>query len=107
MLKRLLCIVLGFAATAAHAGDTFAVVGPAGLTCGTYLETSADNRRMFGWWLAGFVSGQNAAKNREQSPDLATAQAWVDNWCRSHALDQFAFAAVKLDEELDLRAKAR
>ena len=31
----------------------------------------------------------------------------LDEYCRTHALDPFVVAAVKLDEELDRRAKTR
>jgi hypothetical protein len=110
MLNRLLYIMLALAATAAHAGnDVFAASGPGNLTCGAYLAADEHERNVYGWWLSGFITGANSAKGRKTAlaADAKAGQAWVDEYCRAHALDLFVMAAVKLDEELDRRARIR
>ena len=77
------------------------------MSCGAYLKEAAENPSAcsaYGFWIAGFVTGANAAKDRMTSTDAPAAQAWVDNYCRENPLDLFVMATVRLDEELDRRA---
>jgi hypothetical protein len=104
----LLIALIVIAGTAQAAGKPFAFAGLGDLSCGKYLHEPDEKRAIHGWWLAGFVSGANSTKGRQttESGDAEAAQAWVDEYCRTHPLDNFVQAAVKLDEELDRRAKA-
>jgi hypothetical protein len=87
-------------------GGEFAVVGLNQLTCGKYVQDLASNqsaKAMYGWWIAGFITGTNLVKDRITTSDVPAHEVWLKNYCERNLLDPFIKAAIKLHETLDKR----
>lgn len=75
-----------------------------GLTsCGSWTaaKTEGWHRDAYISWLAGFLSGINAAGvgrygNAVQGTDMNGLIGWVDNYCAAHPLDNVSAAAENL-----------
>jgi hypothetical protein len=72
-------------------------------SCGTWTANRADRRKEPDWlhevsWVLGFLSGAGYMGTREgfdplRGVDAAAVQAWLDNYCRVHPLENLADAA--------------
>jgi hypothetical protein len=61
-------------------------------------------------WLAGYLSGLNAAPHATardplSGTDAKALMAWIDNYCAANPLDALIIAAGKLMDELRVRAQ--
>jgi hypothetical protein len=60
---------------------------------------------VYGWWVAGFVSGTNLVKGRITSTDNAAHDAWLKKYCEDNPLENFMAAAIGLNKALDKKMK--
>ena len=84
------------------------VYGVTGLTCGKYMtdiDSSSDLKKIYSWWVAGFVTGTNLEKDRILKTDNTAHEAWLKQYCEKNPLDEFMVAVIKLNDELDKRKK--
>jgi hypothetical protein len=101
-MRFLIGLVLSLACVEANAG--YSAFGMLELSCGRYVSEINGNERtktVYGWWLAGFVTGTNLVKDRIVSTDTAGYEAWVKKYCEEHPLETFQKAVIELDKELD------
>lgn len=60
-------------------------------------------------WIAGFLSGYNAASYGRDflasKPDAAAIHNWIDNHCNNNPLDDLSRAVTALKDELLARAR--
>lgn len=93
-------------AAAAPAEPKTAVIYGIGLnTCGQWLEKRRDpvTDIALGAWLGGFMTGRPVVRAGAEAPRLRDMTLWIDNYCRSHSLDEVAQAAEALTTELQSR----
>jgi hypothetical protein len=62
------------------------------------------------YWLMGFVSGRNwfepsANGGVRSANDPQALEAWVDEYCKAHPLDNLVAASLKLVDELRRRER--
>jgi hypothetical protein len=79
-------------------------------SCGTFIKADQLKKAVFLIWALGFMTGVNSVAAGDQrtvgtsfSPDAATV--WLEKYCRDHALDHFADAALALRDEFAKREK--
>ncbi len=68
-------------------GDLISVFGMDNMSCGKYVQDITSNLQasnVYGWWIAGFVTGTNVVKGRRTSTDNATHEAWLKKYCQDH-----------------------
>jgi hypothetical protein len=108
MLKRraayIVILNLLFTGIANVEGASFSVFGMHGLSCGKYIQditTNPEAANVYNWWVAGFVTGTNLAKERATSTDNAAHEAWLKKYCQENPLDTFVKAAIELNKALN------
>ena len=103
-MRYALVVLTAILAQAAFAGDEFSGFGISQLSCSKYLSQISSNAKFenaYSWWVAGFITGTNLARNRVISTDNEAHTAWLKQYCEAHPHDPFADAAIELDRELD------
>ena len=83
------------------------------ITCGEFLTDSPHTQASDTEWVLGYISGRNreAPAGRRMAgtsftaPDSVTA--WLQNYCRTHALNHLVEAADELRTEFLLREGPR
>ena len=105
---RSLLATLALCVLAASPSYAFTVLGAGAVSCGKWTQQRQNRNDMqIGGWALGFVSGANAMETNIdflEAPDADAVLAWVDNYCRSHPLDQVSTALVHLVIELEQQA---
>jgi hypothetical protein len=82
------------------------------ITCGDFLADNRNTQELDASWVLGYISGRN-----RNSPDgyrtagssyttSASITAWLQNYCRGHALDRLFMAGEELRNEF-LRREAK
>jgi hypothetical protein len=76
------------------------------ITCGEFLSDNPQTQSADAEWVLGYISG----RNRESPPGSRfvgtsfrtpeSITAWLQNYCRTHALNEFIQAADALRDEL-------
>jgi hypothetical protein len=104
-MRRLLLLLTALAVVVltgpARAG--YHLVGVGASSCGTWLADRADTRNMPSLntqsWVLGFLSGVGFMGNGFdplQGLDANAVTAWLDNYCRTHSLENLGKAAGAL-----------
>jgi hypothetical protein len=106
-------IMLVAASLEASAQDRI-IFGEAGTSCRTWTQARQTKSRKAGLsaqWVAGYLSGSNVEADHPADVLVGTnfdgLMAWIDNYCRANPLDLVGTAALKLFDELKLRAQRR
>lgn len=90
------------------------ILGWGNVSCGDWLETRAGAAQPFTlenasihWteagyvsWVQGFLSGLSTEGPPREPPGLASIEAWLDNHCRAHPLDDLWRSTLDLDFDL-------
>jgi hypothetical protein len=108
------------ASTSVSSAQEAQALGAGGQLCGEWTTerqkasaTQSASGTLWGQsqWILGYVSAMNLAlaphTNFAEGLKGSAMLAWVDNYCRSHALDQLATAASALVLELRHRATTK
>jgi hypothetical protein len=96
-------LVTGTALWAQRSTATYTVFGPGVLSCGRWVaehEKKSNESLDQLIWVTGFVSGYEYASAVDMKADSDAMRLWVDNYCRSHPLENIANAAEALVREL-------
>ena len=99
-------IVVTSSAFATHQGpapDHYTVFGVGNRSCGAWLEERRKDSILsysYMHWLTGFLSGVGWKGDDVRTVDAAAMNAWIDNYCRTHPLENIAKAAQELAIEL-------
>jgi hypothetical protein len=91
-----------------HGQGRITVLGSGTISCGNWLELRrADQAGPVGNWTNGYLTGrQDGASMRltdSQTGDFAGRNAWIDQYCQSHPIDELLEASRALFQAL--RAK--
>ena len=93
-----LLIALLLPATRASAQATVFI----NISCAKYVEDTAlePSSHAYNWFVAGYLSATNLAKNRDSPTDTATYRVWLTTYCQQKPFDNFLQALTALDEHL-------
>lgn len=104
-MKLIVAFVLIAHSLTATATESISVIGTGTLSCGVWLENSksSEARALYTQWVVGFLSAHNYYLSNKQAsvPDLSTAGAWLDSYCRKNPLHMVISAAAALVEASD------
>ena len=88
----------------------FSVLSNGQDSCGEFLAGNPQHQQLDLVWILGFISGANSrgatASEREVGSSLRdpfAVQAWVQQYCRTHAFDYLPQAAEALRNEFAKR----
>jgi hypothetical protein len=99
----LLVAVLSVSSAVSAADRVFSIYGVHDLSCGKYVQDVNNNpqaKSAYGWWVAGFISGLNVARERFTTTDNQAHDLWLLKYCNEHPLEPFITAAAGLDSAL-------
>lgn len=99
--------------TSAIAQAPFMVLSNGQDSCGQFLAANDAKKMIDVEWILGFLSGQNSLAQGNSRMvgrsvhDIQAIAAWMQEFCRSHALDYMPAAAEALRTELSERESDR
>jgi hypothetical protein len=83
------------------------IVGHGAVSCGEWTQNRGDKFLAIvdESWVAGYLSGYSiwSTDDYPKLPDAAARAAWMNNYCRSHPLDQIHQSVNQLIFELQRR----
>jgi len=98
----LVCTIL--TATNTHAEGQYKTFGAGVKSCGDFVKSKGSMRNLYVQWILGFLtamdvrdvvaSGKDSAMPLEAS--VNAYELWMDNYCKGHALESVANAAINL-----------
>lgn len=101
-MKAIVTVILLAHSLTATATESISVIGTGTLSCGVWLENSKspEARALYTQWVVGFLSAHNYYLSNKQAsvPDLSTAGAWLDSYCRKNPLHMVISASAALVE---------
>lgn len=105
------CMIV-FASKAVVAEEGYVILSNGQITCGDFLSDNPSTQASDTEWVLGYISGLNksapvGSRNAGASfTTPASVTAWLQNYCRTHALDFLPSAAEALRAEF-LRREVR
>lgn len=106
-MKYLILALLLVSSSLAASSEQFSpTVGAGNISCGQFLESQNDDRKVTDIsWAQGFLSGMNAADYRSGKkfvnlPDVETINFYLVSYCTKNILGQPVFGAFSLYQEL-------
>lgn len=72
------------------------------ISCAEYVEKTSvsPSTHAYNWFVAGYLSGINVAKNRDSPADSASYRVWLTTYCQKKPFDNFLSALSALDKYL-------
>ena len=69
------------------------------ISCAKYVEETAvePTSHAYNWFVAGYMSAINLAKNRASSADAAKYRVWLTTYCQQRPFENFINALIALD----------
>lgn len=109
-LKTIIIAVALLAATSAQTTERYFVLASGAESCGTFIKAQPVQKSVFLIWAYGYITGVNSVAAGDQrlvgtSRSFDASIVWLEKYCRDHALDQFADAALALRDEFARREK--
>ena len=107
----ILALCLAIYATPLHAWVWgLSTNGTDGMSCGGWQHQRAIRSQFavnLQAWAMGYLSGRAIDEDILEGTDPQGVFAWIDNYCRLHALDGLPLAVGALVDELTNRARAQ
>jgi hypothetical protein len=93
-------------------GGSYMIPSNGQITCGEFLSDSPRSQATDTEWVLGYISGRNrvSASGRMAGSSFKAPEsvmAWLQDYCRTHALDHLADAADGLRDEFLRRESMR